>query len=297
MRASLRNTGTLALLFALYAAPAQAQIGGFIKRAAQKAVEGKVQEKVEDATPVKPLSGDPVTEAALNGLLKGLSLELETQERTKQMATAIDAKEKEVNDAENAAGNEPSAWEDANRNVGNCISNSLDKSSAIHEKEMPGRVLQLTAPGKDNTALMNKIQSISKKMSEAQTKGDMDGYVKAMGEYMKLLGFDVQKDSLVAFAACGRPPAKPASLVKLERLKAEVDTLNERRRAAETESEARSAKAAGMPADQYALARERLWAWSDARRQKKTPRAITKEEDVLFSTRAADIKRVESLLR
>ena len=103
-------------------------------------------------------------------------------------------------------------------------------------------------------------------------------------------------DSAVAFAACGKLPPKPASLITLERLKAEVGRLNDERRDAEVEGDARAAKAAGMPADKYALARERLWA-AAARKQKQVQRALTKDEDALFSARANDIRKIESMLR
>jgi hypothetical protein len=289
-------TGTLFALIAVCAMPAQAQLGSLMKRAAKKAAENKVDEKVDDAT-AKPLSGDPVTESTLDGLLKGLSLEMETKGKTKELWTAIEAKAKEVTEAERAAGNEPDAWHKASSDVERCVSSSLSKSNKVHQQEMPQKMMALTAPGKDNTELIAKIDLIGKRMRDAQAKSDMPAYMRAMADYTKMLGFDVAKDSAVAFAACGKLPAKPASMIKLEQLQAEVNRLSDERRDLENETDARAAKAAGMPADKYALARERLWAWSDARKQKKSPRAVTKDEDTLFSARAADIKRIESMLR
>ncbi len=300
MRASLRLTSTVFALLALCAAPADAQLGGLLKKAAKKAAENKVENKIEDkveSATAKPLGGDPLTEATLDALLKGLSLERETQDKTKQLWTAIDAKAKEVTEAERVAGNEPDAWRGASRDVERCISNSLDKSNKQHEKELPQKMQTLMASANSNPAVIAKLQAVGKSVSDAQAKGDMKAYERAFTEYMKMFGMDVAKDSAVAFAACGKLPPKPASLVALERLQAEVTRLSDERRDAEVESEARAAKAAGMAADKYALARERLWAWSAARKQKQAARALTKDEDALFSARAADIKKIESLLR
>jgi hypothetical protein len=213
------------------------------------------------------------------------------------MWTAIEAKSKEVTEAERAAGNEPDVWHKASADVERCVSRSLDKSNDLHQKEMPQKMMALTSPGRDNSALIAKLESIGKRMRDAQAKSDMPAYTRAFADYAKMLGYDPAQDSVVALSACGKLPAKPASMVKLERLKAEVGRLSDERRDAEVEIDARAAKAADMPADKYALARERLWAWSAARKQKQTQRALTKEEDALFSARASDIKRIESMLR
>ncbi len=296
MRATVRMTGLMFALIALCAVPAQAQLRGILGKAAKKAAENKVEDKVESAT-AKPLGGDPVTAETLDALLKGLSLEMETREKTKQLLTTIEAKAKEVTEAERAAGSEPDAWHRASRDVERCISNSLDKSNKQHEKELPQKMQALMTSASSNSAVIAKLQAVGKAMSDAQAKGDTPAYVKAYADYTKLLGFDIARDSAVAFAACGKLPPKPASLVKLERLEAEVARLNDERRDAEAESEARAAKAAGMPADKYALARERLWAWAAARKQKQSTRALTKDEDALFSARASDIRKIESMLR
>jgi hypothetical protein len=283
------------LVLACVSTTAQAQLGGLIRKATQKVVENKVEEKTDNMVPVKPMSGDPLTESSLAGVLKGLSFEMETNQKTRQLSAAGEAKAKEVIEAERAAGNEPEAWRAANSDVLRCVSRSIDESEKKHQEEAPGKFMALAAdPNKRELA--TKAEAAGKKMAAAQQKGDMPAYTRAANDYMKLFGFDVVKDSAVAFAKCGKPPEKPASLVKLERLRAEQDKINEERRAAEEEVGALSAKAAGMPADKYALARERLWAWSVSRKAKKRP-PVTKEEEDLFAAHAGDIGKVESVLR
>ncbi len=292
----LRSIARAAFVLACVSASSQAQLGGLIKKAAQKAVEAKVEEKVEPTTPAKPLGGDPLTEATLDALLKGLSLEVETKEKTKQLWAATEAKAKEVTEADRAAGKEPDKWHTASRDVERCVEHSLDASNETHQKEAPQKMMALgTDPNR--AAVMAKLTAVGKRMTDAQAKGDTPAYLKAFADYMKMLGFDPAKDSVVAFAKCGKLPAKPASMVKLERLKAELEQINEERRAAEAEGGARAAKAAGMPADTYALARERLWAWNQSRKQKASRIPVTKEEDALFAARVSDIKKLESILR
>ena len=187
-------------------------------------------------------------------------------------------------------------WHKASSDVERCVSNSLDKSNKLHEQEMPQKMMALTSSG-NNSAVIAKLEAVGKRMRDAQAKSDMPAYMRAMADYAKMFGYDPAQDSVVAFGVCGKLPTKPASMVKLEQLQAEVGRLSDERRDLENETDARAAKAAGMPADKYALARERLWAWSDARRQKKAPRVLTKDEDALFTARASDIKRVERMLR
>lgn len=291
----IRSIIRAAVVLACVGTTAHAQLGGLIKRATQKVVENKVEEKAENAMPVKPMAGDPITESALDGLLKGLSFEMETADKTKRLEALGEAKAKAVIEAEEAAGNEPSAWRQASSDVLSCVHESINASEEKHRQEAPARMMALMGnPNKRDIA--GKAEAAGKKMTDAQQKGDMPAYMRAVNDYMKLFGFDAVKDSAVAFAKCGKPPAKPASLVKLERLQAERDTIIETRRVAEVEVGALSAKAAGMPADKYALARERLWAWNVARKGKRRP-PVTKEEDALFTSRVGDIGKVEVVLR
>ena len=152
MRAMSRKAAPCSPCFALCAVPAQAQLGGLIKKAAKKAAESKIEDKVESVTPVKPPRGRSGHRGHARRTAPGLLLELETKDKTKQLLTAIEAKARELAEAERAAGNEPDVWRTANRDVERCVSNSLDKSNERHAAEMPQKMMALTSPGKDNTA-------------------------------------------------------------------------------------------------------------------------------------------------
>ena len=102
---------------------------------------------------------------------------------------------------------------------------------------------------------------------------------------------------VVAFGKCGKRPAKPASLVKVESLKLARDKVNEELRRAEADINEKAAAAAGIAPDKYFLARERLYTWNSERKEKNGKRSVTKDEDALFKSRAADIKKVDAALR
>jgi hypothetical protein len=295
IRSIIRATVVLACV----STAAHAQLGSLIKKAA-----GKIENKAENKVSEKPLEGEPLTASALDAVLKGLSLETETKEKSKQLWAAIEAKSKEVTEADRATGDEPDKWHKASRDIQSCVSRSIDESNKKHEQEMPQKMMALSNDP-NLPAVTAELQKATKRMDDARAKGEKltEGagpwlaYTKAMANYEKLIGFEPAKDSAVGYAKCGKPPAKPASMVKLEGLKAEVERLTEERRAAEAESGARAAKAAGMPADKYALARERLLTWNTERKAKDGKRSVTKDEDALFKSRAADIKKVEAALR
>jgi hypothetical protein len=287
----IRSISRAVVVLTCVSTVAHAQFGRLIKKAADK-VENKAESKAME----KPLLGDPLTESTLVAVLKGLSLEAESKDKTKQLYTAIEAKAKEVNEAERAAGDEPDKWHKASRDIESCASRSISESEKIHEKEMPQKVMALNS-GKDNAAVIAKLNAVGKRMADAQAKGDTPAFQKAFADYGKMLGFDPAKDSAVAYAKCGKLPAKPASMVKLEQLKAEVDQLAEQRRAEEAEIGGRAATASGIPADKYSLARERLLTWYSEGRGKSGRGSVTKEEDELFQAHASDIRKVQSVLR
>jgi hypothetical protein len=287
----IRSIIRAAVVLACVSTAGQAQLGSLIKKAKEK-VEAKTEDKAENKASEKPLEGDPVTASTLDAVLKGLSIEAEGKEKSKQLWTAIEAKSKEVTEADKAAGDEPDKWQKAKSENERCVSRSIDASNKKHEEEAPQKMMTLAS-----TVNRAELEAVGKRMADASAKNDMPAYTKAMTDYMKMLGIDLAKDTAAAYTTCGKPPAKPASMVKLERLKAEAAQLADQRRAVEKVSSERAANAAGMPADKYALARERLLTWNSERKEKGGKRSVTKDEDALFKSRADDIKKVEAALK
>jgi hypothetical protein len=114
---------------------------------------------------------------------------------------------------------------------------------------------------------------------------------------MRALGQDAAKDSAVAFKKCGTPPAIPPAYARTLKLEKEHQDLSEDLRKVELNLFERAAATAGIEKKEYFLARERVWAWNQARRNKKGTGGVTKDEDALFKSRQADIIKVEKALR
>src|ERR1035437_2823007 len=155
IRSIIRATVVLACVSTV----AHAQLGGLIRKAKEK-----VEAKVEDKASEKPLEGHPVTASTLDAVLKGLSLEAEGVEKSKQLWTAIEAKSQEVTEADKAAGDEPDKWNKATSDKERCVSRSIDASEKKHEEEAPQKMMALNS-GRDNTAVIAKLDRKSKRLN------------------------------------------------------------------------------------------------------------------------------------
>jgi hypothetical protein len=283
-----------ALLLACVTTASQAQLGSLIKKAKEK-VEGKVEEKTGVGTDSKPLAGDPVSVSVLDALLKGLALEVQADAKAKELRAVRDAKNTEINDAEKAAGDEPDKWKTADRELMRCVSKSIDESEAKHAEELVQHIMNA---GSD-PAFLKRYTEWGQRLNAATQKVPMDSAAlrRVNEEKFSVIGATPAKDSAIAFGKCGKRPAKPASLVKVESLKLARDKVNEELRRAEADINEKAAAAAGIAPDKYFLARERLYTWNSERKEKNGKRSVTKDEDALFKSRAADIKKVDAALR
>ena len=179
-----------------------------------------------------------------------------------------------------------------------CVRRYVENANRQHEKEMQQKMLNLGADPKAQE-FIKKYADASKKMSDATQKKDSVALKKALRDLNALIGINSQKDTTAAYEKCGKPPAKPATLVRTEKLNDEMQALNEELRKVEGDVTTRAAAAAGMPAQKYAQARERLWAWNVQSKQKRKAdnMSVTKGEDGLFRSRASDITPFEKLLK
>lgn len=277
------------------AAPAaHAQLGGLIKKAAGKVVDKKVDEATR--APEKPLEGDPVSAANFDGLLKGLHFELDQQVEAVRLKAVQEQKSEAWSKADDAGRDDAAKYRTANDNVLRCINDTLAGLTAAHSREMPSKIMGMVN-GSAGQQTIKAMVDLQQRVADAQTKSDTAAMRRLNGQYMKLLGVDEAADSAQAYKACGTPPAPPASYVLTERRAEELRNANEALRKVEVDLSDRAAAEAGMPPKDYFLARERLWAWNAARKAKTGTGGVTKDEDALFKSRAADIMKVEKALR
>lgn len=283
-------------LIVLASANGHAQLGGLIKKAASKAVEKKVDDLTATATPEKPLDGSPLDASALDGVLKGLNFELRQQAEAVRLKAIQEQKFAAWQKADEAGHDEAEKYRATNEKILSCVSDELRVLEDKHSEELPAKMMEMiqTADGQEK---VKDLTELAQRMSEAAQKNDTAATRRLNAQYLRALGVDPAADSAVAFKKCGKPPTAPASYLETERRARELRDANEDLRKVESDLYERAAAVAGLPAKDYYLARERLWVWNEARRNKRGTGGVTKDEDALFKSREADIKQVEKALR
>ena len=296
MKRSMQSLFRAITLAACLAGTAQAQLGGLIRKAADKVVEKKADQMATELKPAKPLEGDPVGAATLDGVLKGLAYELQQQAEALKLHDRQQAKADEWRKATDAGRAESDSYRTKNSTIVACIDESIGASNKKHMSEL-GAVFANGASSPAAQEMLKGIMDVQQRMAEASQKNDTAAIRRLTTQLMRVQGVEPGKDSAVAFQACGKPPAAPASFVLTARLADELQVLNEALRKVEIDLLDHAAASAGMQPKQYFLARERLWAWNAARRDKTGSGGVTKDEDALFKSHADDIQKIDKALR
>lgn len=277
------------------AGTAQAQFGSILKKAVEKKVENKVEDKVAPAQAGPPLAGDPVTATQLDAVLKGLAVEVSAAAAYEAKHEELLKKQDEWRAAEEAARPDAEANSKARRKFEDCMDPLLRKAEKSSESAIQERMMRLGSDPKSQEFIKQYV-ALSQQMAEAQQKRDVATMNRLDKEIRKLMGMDPAADSAAAYKVCGRPPAATAAMQRAAALRKESDDMQEAARKLEEGRSARAAAASGLPADVYATARERLLTWNQQKKYKERL-SVTKDEDALFSSRIAEIKKVESALR
>ncbi len=240
--------------------------------------------------------GDPVNAATLDAVLKGLNVAGDGRTQVQALNSSRDAKAKErsqLSDANNAAIQQ---WHDATGHTSSCISDAMAGREKGRQAEMQTKMMQMMS----DPAAMQRFQQNSVRATQQfqalMAKHDTAGANRAMADFYKSIGIDIAADSAAAYQTCGKPAAKPAALGRIDALSAQIDSLNNRARDLERETNVRAVAASGMPADKFGQARERVYTWYQANKQGKKG-VVTKGEEALFTSHASDIEKVSRALQ
>lgn len=148
-------------------------------------------------------------------------------------------------------------WVDANRNAESCVSDELSKMKEQHSQAMQQRITGMTGVATaDNVKFMQEWGAASQEASQAAATHDTAAMNRAQEKMNKLMGIDPRADSAKARATCLVPPV-PSWMRRADSLSASSDTLLLQARAAEDSARIAAAGAAGMTAEQFAMAAER----------------------------------------
>jgi hypothetical protein len=232
--------------------PAQAQFGGLINKAREKAAE--------NAAPVAP--GEQLTDDLLGKVLTGVQAADRVLAERDQLVAARDKKEKDYSALVDKNAPVHSAYNEASSKIEGCRSASFaslgDVRSAKLAKDLDAK--------KSDPAYIGKMQLASlkygKAMAEAQKNNDPVAMQKAQRDLqMDMGGMDflaeMKKDTVATDAKCGKMPALPASIAQEEPMRKSIADDDANIRTLEAKALNEGAKASGMDQVRYLQLKER----------------------------------------
>ena len=256
------------------AAPASAQLRGFIKKkVAEKAVE-KVGAKPEEAvTPnakrgnryAVAVVGEELTADVLDAAIRGMQTEVASNARSDSLG-----REAEAALRQRTGGQQESEYHEQTARHRQCVGAYFDHLEAKRLEEMePGRRKPSTSLA-DIEKFENAFSSYQMEQARAAQRGDSAGYMKLRRDFWHAQGHDIDThaDTVEADAGCGSVPVKPVGIIAQER----ADSLRAQARRLREQYHDLGAKASGLPIAQYNVAVERIRTWWDDMRERAASR-------------------------
>jgi hypothetical protein len=291
----MRWTPSALLAAALLAAPgtADAQLGRIIKQKAQERVAGKAAEKAKPAPEAPKHHAERYTEATigteldettLNAALRGLLAVQGEYAGVVEERIRVQARASELSPS---AGVQDSVWRERRQTVEDC-------QQAYLNDYMEKRQLQMTRAAmrpSQNQDTIRLMMALNDSLMAAQQRGDSVALQRLTDRANFLAtGIDASAARREAAKKCGELPERPAVAVEHERLREKLHSLFERERAIQIETSSKATAASGLPAQRFALARERLLTWVEDRAAGDTSRWSPRER-ALLERRHAEIRR------
>jgi hypothetical protein len=204
------------------------------------------------ATAAQSSLGTPFDAASLESALKGMRVYKARMTEIVGMRVQYLNLQSRRSEAQSGAQSDIVAYDGAQSKFRECISKKLNDPAKM--QKMQEKVMSLAS----NPDAMQKYADASQAMSNAATKGDTAAIARATADMMKALGVDLKADTAAAASACGGAPRRPPSIVQIETLERQADSVTIRLRRAETAADADAARAAGVSPSRFAEMRERL---------------------------------------
>lgn len=274
--------------------PAQAQLGGLIRKAKQAV------QKPANADSSNGVQAEEFTEESIASLLKGLQAASARASERDAFRAQQETKQTRLSALLEQHDSDKNRFDDATRKVQDCQVAFLDK----REEERGGKTQAAGMALMSDPAKRQKYIEISTKYSQqmqaAQAKGDTAAANaiarKQNDEMMALMGIDMHADTVAAVKTCGAAPAKPGWLVEEETLRTEIDKLAGQIRDAEVSMDQDGTKESGMTPAKYMAARERVLQWMNASKDGNRPPGFSPNEHKLLSSHRGDFDKVKNAL-
>jgi hypothetical protein len=265
-----RRALLLASLLFLAPLPLQAQMGGLLKRAAAKVARQSAEVTGVGSAP--PSFDDTVlelTEARLTAVVAGMEAAATftgeggaTRASLVARAAAANAQRDALIETHDAEWQRLQADE---RRIIQCTTGIVDSLGQVRNAELEKKRRALAASADPmNTRLMQEIMQGTMEMQRHVAAGDTAAAMAVQRAMQKKLGFDPASDSAYAVTRCGRVPATPSWRLQSDSLLTLANTLMRQAQALDEQAAAAGARTAGMTAQQFAVARERIVAYANA---------------------------------
>jgi hypothetical protein len=262
-----RPVAAVALL-ALTAVPANAQLGGLMKKVKEKAVQAAAEKagldtKAPGSDGAAPTFDDvtvELTAARVESLLKGLQAAQAVLTENGGIAAvmkqreAVEAQIKSLDERANAVSSGYHAAHSRWKSCESDVRKGLEKS---HEDQARQAMAAMVANPQLAAEKGRAAAAMQQEMSKAIAANDSTAAKKAMMAYYKYWGVDLTKDDAFVVSKCGALPLKPQAMVDLETANARRDSIDVQARAIETRAVLEGSRASGLSEQAFAMARER----------------------------------------
>lgn len=161
-----------------------------------------------------------------------------------------DAASQQATALRSSHGAEMDAYHQRNDQVRNCREGAFQNKSDARREASGERAM--TDP-----TFMQKISELTQRVQEAQARGDTAAARRLVEEVNNLVAAPTKEDSVAVDRQCGRPPAPPPSVARLDSLQALEARNSERLRQREKEADSLAVRGSGLTAEQMAMAVER----------------------------------------
>ncbi len=296
---SRRSIAPLVLgLLTLAAVPAQAQLGA-LRRAAERRVEQKVDDKAQVAMLIDPTFDQTTLEITAERLDRYTAAmeQLKSQRAgNRQRYEAMQAQANAIGDSATSSENdrERTAYEQSDQTYDRCrsdVSRALDQQNERASSEISAK-MQANPMAAQNDPKVKAMMAIMQEMAAAQRTNDQAAVLRAQEKMVRAIGgaaTDSASIDRAAVSKCGARPRKPASMVRTALLRARADSVSRAANGLLASSGGVSGSAVGMTDVQARMFWERIASWLTGMR-KDAPITVTfsrSEYDLLVARRGA----------
>lgn len=266
----------LAALITLAPLPAHAQLGGLVKRGANRAAEKAVDKAVDKAAgdekskarevPAPAFDAEvlELTAPRLDQVVRGLKAWNDARAAADIPAAmkAYEASVAKEQEFSTRYSDQRHAFLEKNRKVDECREEIFDAQREANEAEIQKKMANIQSDPARMQAMARIATEWAPKLNALQMSGDSvaarAGLLQYHMEISKAAGFTLDTDSTKADTKCGKPAPKPAWFAAWDSTEVQTRRLGERVRETESAGEKEAVAASGLTGRQFAVARERV---------------------------------------